>query len=139
MSAIGRRRGLLRNKTPEQKMRRMRLLEALSALLALASAIMLWGVSTGRLGPSFVSTAASLCVAIAAYQALNLYLGSMLQRQRRSGRTEQQQQRESKQAAAPPILNAPAPTPFGEMPSVTENTTTRLDRVPREDRRNQER
>ena len=125
-----RRPGLFRKRTREEKILKMRILEAVSAGLSLAAAAIITSVLVTGTNLQLLSLAVMCCVVVAAYQIINFYLGHTLQQridQSRSGVHDEIQGTEE----AFGRLNAADTTPFINRASVVENTTELLEPVPR--------
>ncbi len=123
--------GLFRKRTREEKIRKMRVLEAISAGLALTAAAIIFGVSRGFADSQLLFLSLLCCLIVAVYQIVNFYLGSTLQKKidqsrRKTDRLEHKhvEQLESGQS-----------TTFVNPQSVVENTTKHLDAVPRKAKR----
>src|SRR5918997_7018442 len=81
---------LFRKSTREQKIRKMRILEAISAGLSLTSAAIIISVLAGGGETQLLILAVFCCLIVAAYQVVNFYLGHKLQQrveQSRAGST----------------------------------------------------
>lgn len=129
--------GVFRKWSREQKLRKMRVLEALSAVLSLASAAAIIFVLSGWAGTQLLILAAFLCFIVAAYQVINFYLDHKLQRrvsQSRAGGTGPIKAAAENDARP---LGAGGATPFVGGGSVVEETTKLLEPVPRKSRRGQ--
>ena len=124
--------GLFRKRTREEKIRKMRILEAISAGLALAAAAMIFAVRRGSGDPQLLFLSLLCCLIIAAYQIVNFYLGSTMQK-------KIMQSRMKEEAALPDQrvgeLDSGKSTTFVTPHSVVENTTKHLDAVPRKVKR----
>ena len=119
----GSRPRLFRKRTREQKIRKMRLLEIMSAALAFASAaiVLTFRPSTGDVG--LLHLAGTLCIVIAVYQVMNFYFGLTLQRKRGKNQLEDVRVMEKNTHDLPRSLNELEERDFIELPSVTEKTT----------------
>lgn len=58
---VGRHRGGIRSRTPEQRNRKMRVMEALSALFSLGAFLIIMGVLAGKLDKPMLVLAADFC------------------------------------------------------------------------------
>lgn len=122
--------GLFRTRTREEKIRKMRVLEAVSAGLSLTAGAIITSVLLTGTNVQLLSLAVLCCVLVAAYQMINFYLGHKLQQridQSRSGLPGEIQEAEE----AFGRLNAADTTPFVNRASVVENTTELLETHPR--------
>ena len=72
--------GLFRKRTREEKIRKMRILEAISAGLALTAAALIFAVRRGSADTQLLFLSLLCCLIIAVYQIVNFYLGSTLQK-----------------------------------------------------------
>jgi hypothetical protein len=133
----GRTRPRLFPRTPKQKIRKMRVLEIMSAALALAAAAMIFYFPSSQGDMSLLNLAGTFCVAIALYQAVNFYFGLTLHPKRGKNEVEG--------GGEIPIDTKELPQPFIEqgekefieLPSITENTTDLLRPMPRAAERKQ--
>ncbi len=131
-SQLRRRRGHLGARTPEERNRKMRILEAISALFSLGALVVIIGVLSGKLDKAVLVVAADLCIVIGIFQVVNFLIGRTLQNRLKRARAD-----EHEAAALPkPEENAPQLNPadyssFVPPASVTENTTEFLETVPR--------
>ena len=114
-SRLGRRRGRLRMRTPEQRNRRMRILEVVSALSALAAAALISAVLAGKLDKPALVIAMDLCIVMAIFQVVTFLIGFSLQE---SGTSDRQLDAADTSQLVPPP------------PSVTESTTALLEHAP---------
>ncbi|HMF56048.1 MAG TPA: hypothetical protein VK619_06790 [Pyrinomonadaceae bacterium] len=131
-SQIGRRRGKLGARTPEERNRKMRVMEALSALFAIGSLLVIVGVLAGTLNKSVLVVAADFSIVIVIFQVLNFLIGRSLQTRLKRGRAEEiQAEKHIKEEENIPQLNAADYSSFVPPASVTENTTEILESVPR--------
>ena len=134
-------------KTPEQRMRMMVVLNALDAVLALASAIILYMTDAGRGGHvSNIHLAALFCYVIAVHQIISLWINLKIQRRLKRARTNSTTAVDpalsiTGETHAPPALNPADAALFTNVrrESVTENTTELLDAVPRQTEQRQTR
>ncbi|HYO99239.1 MAG TPA: hypothetical protein VER76_03410 [Pyrinomonadaceae bacterium] len=128
---------LRRARTPEQRMKMMLVFNTLDAVLALASAVIIYATQAGRAGHApLVYVAAAFCIVIAAHQIISLIVNLKIQQRLKRARNE-----DATAAAAAALagethahaLNAADSGLFTEVQrgSVTENTTELLDAVPR--------
>ena len=129
---IGRRRGSIRSRTPEQRNRKMRFMEALGALFSLSAFLIIMGVLAGKLNKPMLVLAADFCIVTLIFQIVSFLIGRTLQNRLKRARTE-----EHEAAALPKVEeNAPQLNPadyssFVPPASVTENTTELLETMPR--------
>ena len=122
---------LFRRWTREQKIRKMRVLEAVSAGLALTSAAIIWTVLSGNSDTHILFVPLICCLIIAVYQMVNFYLGHKLQQ-----KVDQSRAKGVEEVEAPPekrvgLLGSADVTPFAGRHSVAENTTELLEPIPR--------
>jgi len=113
---------LFRKRTREQKMRKMRMLEIMSAALAAVSAAIIFLFKSGKVDAGQLSFAGTLCVIIALYQVVNFYFGVTLQ-PKRANDIENAGELSSETSNLPHALLETGEKEFIELPSVTENTT----------------
>ena len=123
--------GLFRKRTREEKIRKMRILEAISAGLALAAAAMIFAVLRGNADTQLLFLSLLCCLIIAAYQMVNFYLGSTLQKRI----TQSRMQEEILTNQSVRELDGGESTTFVNRHSVVENTTKNLDAVLRKVKR----
>ncbi len=123
--------GLFRKRTREEKIRKMRILEAISAGLALTAAAVIFAVLGGSADIQLLFLSLLCCLVIAVYQIVNFYLGSTLQKKIEQSRLEPDMlpHKEVEQ------LDSGQATTFVKPQSVVENTTKHLDTVPRKVKR----
>lgn len=125
-----RRPGLFRKRTPDEKIRKMRVLEAVSAGLSLTAAAIVTSVLVGGAEVQLLFLAALCCLLVAVYQIVNFYLGYKFHQridQSRSNTPEKINAAEENFGR----LSAADTTPLVNRASVIENTTELLERVPR--------
>jgi membrane protein implicated in regulation of membrane protease activity len=79
---------LFRKRTREEKIRKMRLLEAVSGGLSLTAAAIIISILAGSGETQLLFLAAFCCVLVAAYQVVNFYLGYKLQQRIDQTRSE---------------------------------------------------
>jgi hypothetical protein len=125
------RTGLFRKRTREEKIRKMRILEGISAGLALAAAAMIFAVRRGSGDPELLFLSLLCCLIIAAYQIVNFYLGSTMQKRIEQSRLEA----ETLSHKGAEQLRSGESTTFVNPQSVVENTTRHLDAMPRKVKR----
>ena len=123
--------GLFRRRTREEKIRKMRILEAISAGLALTAATMIFGVIRGSADTQLLFLSLFCCLIIAVYQIVNFYLGSTMQKKIEQSRLNPQA---LPHKTAEQLASGESPT-FVTPHSVVENTTKHLDAVPRKVKR----
>jgi hypothetical protein len=123
--------GLFRKRTREEKIRKMRILEAVSAGLALTAAALIYAVRTGTANPNLLFLSLLCCLIIAVYQIINFYLGSTLQKKIEQSRSKA----ETLPNKTAEQLGSGESTTFVNPHSVVENTTKHLDAVPRKMKR----
>ena len=124
--------GLFRKLTrPEEKIRKMRIFEAISTGLSLTSAAIIFSFIVAGRNRGLLFLAAISCVVVAVYQIVNFYLGYNLQR-----RIDGSRQNNATTANLPDEhktgqLNAAAEIENAHLQSVVDDTTKLLDPVPR--------
>lgn len=126
---------LFRKSTREQKIRKMRILEAISAGLSLTSAAIIISVLAGGGETQLLILAVFCCLIVAAYQVVNFYLGHKLQQkveQSRAGSTGEITAGAEERVR---VLGAGEATPFVGGRSVVEGTTKLLEPLPRRAKR----
>ena len=130
-SRLGRRHGRLRMRTPEQRNRRMRILEAVSALSALAAAVLISAVLAGKLDKPALVIAMDLCIVTAIFQVVSFLIGHSLQkRQKKQGRDEVDKSMNLESGRADRQLDPADTSRLVRPPSVTESTTALLEPAP---------
>ncbi|MDQ3819699.1 MAG: hypothetical protein M3362_18770 [Acidobacteriota bacterium] len=131
-SHLGRRRGRFRARTPEQRHRKMRVLEVVSAVAALSSALIILAALAGKVERPVLVIAADLCFVTAVFQAVNFAIGYSLQKRLRQVRDEADRTGIFEAKSDRPQLNQPD---TGDLvrsaSSVTESTTELLEPLPR--------
>lgn len=123
--------GLFRKRTREEKIRKMRVLEAISAGLALTAAAMIFAVLSGSADTQLLFLSLLCCVIVAVYQIVNFYLGSTLQKRIEQSRLKL----ETLPHKTAEQIGSGESTTFVNPQSVVENTTKHLDAVPRKVKR----
>ena len=123
--------GLFRKRTREEKIRKMRVLEAISAGLALTAAAMIFAVLSGSGDTQLLFLSLLFCVIVAVYQIVNFYLGSTLQKKIEQSRLKL----ETLPHKTAEQMGSGESTTFVNPQSVVENTTKHLDAVPRKVKR----
>ena len=123
--------GLFRKRTREEKIRKMRVLEAISAGLSLTAAAVIFAVISGTADNQLLFLSLLCCLVVAVYQIVNFYLGSTLQKKIEQSRLQPEKlpHKEVEQ------LGSGGSTAFVNRQSVVENTTQHLDTVPRKVKR----
>ena len=120
--------GIMRNKSPEQKVQRMRILELISAGLSITSFALIVLFLSGRADRGLLNLAALCAILVTFYQILNFYLGYTVERRkRRSLHATSEPVPPSIADRHAPELNPADTAPFSDVQSVTENTTRHLD------------
>lgn len=129
---LGRRRGRIRARTPEQRHQKMRIVEAMSALAALSSAVIILAVLAGKVDRPALVLAADLCFVTVIFQAINFLIGHSLQKRLRQGRDESERSGIIEAGTSQAQLNrADTGNLVRAASSVTEGTTELLEPVPR--------
>jgi hypothetical protein len=118
---------LFRKRTREEKIRKMRVLELVSAGLSLTAAAVIFAVLRGTADTQLLFLSVLCCLIVAVYQIVNFYLGSALQKKIEQSRLEA----ETLSHKTAEQLGAGESTIFVNPHSVVENTTKHLDAVPR--------
>ena len=118
-------------RTPEQRNRRMRILEVVSALSALAAAALISAVLAGKLDKPALVIAMDLCIVMAIFQVVTFLIGFSLQKRQKQGRDEVDKSINLESGTSDRQLDAAdtsqlVPPP----PSVTESTTALLEHAP---------
>lgn len=126
--------GLFRKRTREEKIRKMRVLEAVSAALSLTAGTIITSVLVGGSDTQQLYLAVLCCVVVAVYQMVNFYLGYKLQQRIDRSRSELSDEIKGGEEAFG-TLNAADTAPFVNRASVVENTTEILERLPRRAKR----
>jgi hypothetical protein len=122
--------GFFRKRTREEKIRKMRVLEAVSAGLSLTAGAIVTSVLVTGTNVQLLSLAILCSVVVAAYQMINFYLGHKLQQRIDQSRSELSHEIQGGEEAFG-RLNAADTTPFINRASVVENTTELLEPLPR--------
>jgi membrane protein implicated in regulation of membrane protease activity len=126
---------LFRCRTREERIRKMRVLEAVSAGLSLTAAAIIVSILTGGGDVQLLFLAAFCCLLVAAYQLVNFYLGYKLQERVGRSRADGTGEIEAGVGERSRALNPADTTPFVGGRSVTESTTELLEPIPREAKR----
>jgi len=126
--------GIMRNRSREQKVRKMRILELVSAGLSIASVALIVAFITGAGQRGLLNLAVICGILVTLYQIFNFYLGSSIERKRRDRSTHTtnppEHQRTFETSPSPEL--APADTTrFADVGSVVDDTTKLLDAQPR--------
>lgn len=117
---------LFRRRTRKEKIRKMRILEVVSAALAFTSAAIIFSVLSGSGDTSLLNLAGICCIVIAIYQAVNFYFGYTMQPKRKKGPVGEGREKERRTEELPPALDGYSVERFIDMPTITENTTELL-------------
>jgi len=133
-SHLGRRRGRLTARTPEQRNQKMRILEAASFLAALASAFIIGAFFSGKVEKSALMIALDLSVMTAAFQVVNFIIGRSLQKRLKQGREEAERDGALQAASERFRLKQADTSSLVQPASVTENTTAILEPAARRER-----
>ncbi len=121
--------GRLRGVSPERKQRRIYTLQLLSALAALAAALITLGVHFG-LHPDMLVVSALLCFVVVAWQVVAFFLGRSIQARRSQDAAAGGPSLPAARSDARPALGAADTGGMVRPQSVTENTTALLDPLP---------
>jgi hypothetical protein len=130
-SHLGRRRGRLTTRTPEQRNQKMRVLEAASFLAALASAFIIGAFVSGKLEKPALIIALDLSVITAVFQIVNFIIGRSLQKRLKQGRDDAEKDVALQPASERFQLQQADTSNLVQPASVTENTTAILEPIPR--------
>jgi hypothetical protein len=127
----------LRNLTPDQRVRKMRVLEVVSAAFSIMSAlIIVFVMAEGGSDTGALKIALTCCIMVAAYQAINFYLGSKLHNRTERGRTDDTNAvAANAQTTLPQLSAADTNLLIRGGASAIENTTELLDPLPRKAQR----
>lgn len=121
--------GRLRGVSPEGKQRRIYLLQLLSALAAAAAGLLTLAVLFGA-HRDVLLIPTLLCFVVVAWQVVASFLGRSIQARRSQELAGGNTTLPAAQGQARPALGAAETADLIRPPSVTENTTALLDRVP---------
>ena len=124
-------RRLFRKLTRDEKIEKIRVLEAVSAGLSLTATAIIISILMGSGDTQMLFLAAFCCILVAVYQTINFYLGYKLQQNIDRTRAESTDQIEAKAGHRVKALSAADEAQLVDRPSVTENTTELLEPVPR--------
>jgi hypothetical protein len=108
----------------------MRVLESVSAALSLTGGAIITSVLVGSSDAQLLYLAVLCCVVVAAYQMVNIYLGYKIHQRIDRSRSDAADEIQAVEEAVG-RLNAADTTRVINRPSVVENTTELLERVPR--------
>ena len=123
--------GLFRKRTREEKIRKMRVLEVVSGGLSLTAAAIIFTVLYGNGDVQLLFMAFLCCLFVAVYQVVNFYLGKNLHQKINQSRVKEMEAAENRVGA----LNSGEATAFVNRSTVVENTTERLEAIPRNAKR----
>jgi hypothetical protein len=112
-------------RTPEERNRKMRLLESLGALSSLAAAVLIFAALDSASAQPLLIFAADLCIVAFIFQLVTFVIGRGLQKRVEKGRDEQAHGLAS--AEAPQLAPADPEQFLARPPSVTERTTELLE------------
>lgn len=113
--------------TRQQKIEKIRILEAVSVGLSLTSSAIIISVLAGGGNIQLLFLAAFCGILVAVYQGVNIYLGYKLQQKTVQSRTENTDKNEQIAGKKINALNAADTTRFVDRQSVTENSTELLE------------
>ena len=130
-SHLGRKRGRLTTRTPEQRNQKMRILEAASFLAALSSAFIIGAYFSGKLEKPALVIALDLSVVTAIFQIVNFIIGRSLQKRLKQGRDDAEKDVALQPASERFRLKQANTSNLAQPASVTENTTAILEPIPR--------
>ena len=132
-------------RTPEQRMKMMLVFNTLDAVLALASAIIIYATQAGSAGhASLVYLAAAFCIVIAVHQIISLVINLKIQQRLKRARTDDANTAAALAGETNAGAHALNPADSGlftivQRGSVTDNTTELLEAVPRQPEQRQKR
>ena len=126
-SRLGRRRGRLRMRTPEQRNQKMRILEAMSFLAALSAAFIIAAFFSGKLEKPALTISLDLCVVTAIFQVVNFIIGRSLQTRLKQGRDDADKEGALRDASERFQLKQADTSNLVQPASVTEGTTAILE------------
>jgi hypothetical protein len=126
-SHLGRKRGRLTRRTPEQRNQKMRILEAASFLAALSSAFIIGAYFSGKLEKPALVIALDLSVVTAIFQVVNFIIGRSLQKRLKQGRDDAEKDLALKPASERFQLHQADTSVLVQPASVTEGTTAILE------------
>ena len=106
----------------------MRVLEVVSAGLSLTAAAIIFAVLYGNIDMQLLFLSFLCCLFVALYQSVNFYLGRNLQQKINQSRVRETGTSPENSVGA---LNSGEATDFVNNVSVVENTTKRLEAIPR--------
>ena len=122
---------LFRKSSRPEKIRKIRIMEALSAGFSLTSAAIIISILAGRSNRQILVVAALLNLLVMVYQIINFYLGYKIQQKKSHSRSEGIEKFETQTEKEVRMLDSASATQFLNNPSVTENTTELLEPIPR--------
>ena len=125
------RRGLFRKRSREEKIRKMRILEAFSAALSLGSAAIIFFILASGSSRQLLFVAGMFGVIVAVYQIINFYLGYNLQRRVDRSREDDPSKVSLPDGNRPGQLHSADTFQTAHLQSVVDNTTQLLDPIPR--------
>lgn len=128
---------LFRKSTREQKIRKMRILEAISAGLSLTAAAIIISVLRGGGETQLLILSVFCCLIVAAYQVVNFYLGHKLQQRVDESRTRGTGEIKSGAEESARVLGVGDTSQFVGGRSVVEGTTKLLEPLPRKAKRDE--
>jgi len=128
-AAVGLRPGRLRGLSPELKQRRIYTLQLLSALAALAAALITLAVHFG-LHPDLLVVPILLCLVVVAWQVVAFFIGRSIGGRRGQVAAGGGPALPAAEGGAAPVLRAADTEGLVRPPSVAESTTALLDPVP---------
>jgi hypothetical protein len=122
---------LFRKLTREEKIGKMRLLEAISAGLSLISATVILSVLTGHNDTNLLFLSVICCLVVSVYQMVNFYIGYKLQQRIDYNRAEGRKAIEAKAENSDRKLEEADTNQFPGVGAIVEHTTDILEPVPR--------
>jgi len=123
--------GLFRKLTRQERIGKMRRLEAISAGLSFIALFVIMTVLTGGNDKQFLFLAAICCFLVAIYQLINLYFGYQLEKRGAPRHTEEKPAIKANPAKSLQAAGEAQSNRLTGVSSVVENTTELLEPVPR--------
>jgi hypothetical protein len=122
--------GIMRNRSREQKVRKMRILELVSAGLSITSVALIIAFLTGSGARQLLNLAVLCGILVTLYQIFNFYLGTSIERKKQARDTHTTNPPDPQPSIAEPTapsLPQADTMRFSDVSSVTEGTTRHLD------------
>jgi hypothetical protein len=129
--------GIFRKLSRQEKIRKMRVLQAVSAGLSLTSAAIILAILAGGGDTQILFLAAFCSILVAAYQIVNFYLGYKIEQKSNRSHSEAIKENSALETGKKvEMLDSAQANSFVSSPGVTEHTTELLEPVPRRTERN---